>query len=142
MIIHVTETLDAPLYHFTDPNAFLSCDNLNCSSAWVTESGLVVWVTEEGTASSSRFTNRLLVTCCADCLHSALHDRGRDRRRSEPRPVVDWLDIRSACTLGVRGAKGRLCLSACLVSFVQEVLTNHIVASGHSSEPRFIAEHG
>ena len=90
--IHVAEDLLVPVYRFTDPNCFLSCDNPMCSSAWVTGSGLVVWALEDDRPSGSRFTDRLLVACSANCLRSALHDRGRGHRWSEPMPVADWLD--------------------------------------------------
>jgi hypothetical protein len=92
MSIHVVENLNAPAYTFIDPDAFLACDNPICSSAWVTRSGLVVWAIEDHTLSSSRFTDRLLVACSADGLRSALHDRGRGHRWSEPLKVADCLD--------------------------------------------------
>ena len=92
MSIYVAEDLHRPAYRFTDPNAFLSCDNPMCSSAWVSGTGLVVWAIEDHTPSGSRFTDRLLVACSADCLRLTLHDRGRGHRWSKPMPVSDWLD--------------------------------------------------
>ena len=92
MSIHVAEDLHHPAYQFTDPDAFFSCDNPSCSSAWVSGTGLVVWSLTNDSPSGSRFTDRLLVACSADCLGSALHARGRGHRWSEPTPVVVWLD--------------------------------------------------
>jgi hypothetical protein len=92
MSITVAETLNAPVYRFTDPDAFLSCDAPECCVPWVTADGLVVWAISDDGPSVSRFTDRLLFACSSDCLRSALHARGRGQRWSEPLPAGVWLD--------------------------------------------------
>ena len=80
MSIHATQDLNAPAYCFTDPDAFLACDNPMCASAWVTRAGLVVWTINDHTLSGSQFTDRVLVACSPSCLESALDARGRGHR--------------------------------------------------------------
>ncbi len=92
MGIHAAENLGSPAYGFTDPDAFLSCDNPACLAPWLTRSGLVVWALHEDGPSSSRFSDRLIAACSPACLSSALHARGRGQRWSEPMPAGDWLD--------------------------------------------------
>ena len=90
--IHVAEDLHHPAYRFTDPDAFLACDNPACFSAWVTGAGLLVWSIQDAIPSGSRFTDRLLIACSPACLRSALAARGRGHQWSEPMPVADWLN--------------------------------------------------
>jgi hypothetical protein len=91
MSIHVAEDLHRPVYRFTDPDCFLSCDNPMCSSAGVTGAGLVVWAIEDHFSSGCRFSDKLIAACSPDCLRSALDARGRGHRWSEPIPVAEWL---------------------------------------------------
>lgn len=99
--MYVAEDFGASIYHFTDPDAFLSCDNPQCTQAWVTHAGLVVWALDEMRPSCSRFTDRVLVTCSEACVGAAMQAHGRGRYAwSAPMPVADWLDaLRSSIEL-------------------------------------------
>jgi hypothetical protein len=89
--IVVAEDLAAPQYRFTDPDAFLSCDNPACDAPWVTGTGLVCWAIAGTAPTGSRFTDRLLVACDPACLAAAQRAR-RHGRWSAPMPVRDWLE--------------------------------------------------
>ena len=83
MSIHVVEDLHRRAYAFTDPDAFLSCDNScdnpACLIAWVTGSARATWPLADERPSGSCFMDLLVVSCSADCLRSASGDRGRVR---------------------------------------------------------------
>lgn len=94
MGIHVAEDLGThSVYRFTDPDAFLHCDNPGCFVPWVTGAGVIVWELADDRPSGSRFSERFLVGCSPACLHAAMDAHVRSRRRwSEPMQVGDWLD--------------------------------------------------
>ena len=93
MGIEVVEAFgDRRAYCFTDPDVFMSCDNPDCDTPWVTHAGLVAWAIERCDPNASRFTDCLLVACSPGCLRGAQAAVAHRRLRwSHPVPVASWL---------------------------------------------------
>lgn len=92
MGITVADDLGLEVQRYTDPSAFLCCDNPHCERAWVTRDGVIAWEQVDDRPRGSHFTSRILVGCSEACLAAALETMRRAVRWSDPMPAGEWLD--------------------------------------------------
>jgi hypothetical protein len=90
--VHMTETLPRAAYPWSDPLAILSCDALNCESAWVTADGLVSWRLAGSYPNSTMWSDQFVIGCNLACLAAAQRRHGPNAQWSAPMPVAAWLD--------------------------------------------------